>query len=507
MAVNAIFSWIIKKRIHQIDLFKKYPLEVQDEWFWRLIESGSDTDWGRQHCFKDIESYEDFKKRVPLQDYNTLKPYIDLMISGQQQVLWNSEVKWFAKSSGTTSDKSKFIPISIESLEDCHYKGGKDLISVYYNLYPNANLYGGKHLVVGGSSSSNSFGEDSYFGDLSAIIVKNLPFWVEQRRTPSREIALMENWEEKVLEIASSTIHEDVSLVTGVPSWTLVIFNKVLEITGKKHIHEVWPNLECFMHGGVKFEPYRDAFEKILPHRMNYIESYNASEGYFGIQDQLHSNDLLLMLDYGIFFEFIPMSSFDGLNSKEVCSLADVEIGVNYAVVITTNGGLWRYIIGDTIQFTEKFPFRFLITGRTAQFINAFGEELVVANTDQAIAKASLLTNAQIRDYSAAPVYMNGDSSGGAHEWLVEFEIEPESMERFAFHLDAELKKLNSDYEAKRVADIALGKPIVRKLPYGTFEYWLKSKGKLGGQHKVPRLSNERKIIEEIWSLCVSEFS
>jgi hypothetical protein len=505
--MNAIFSWIIKKRIHQIDLFKKYPLEVQDEWFWRLIESGSDTDWGRQHHFKEIESYEDFKNRVPLQDYNTLKPYIDRMVSGEQQVLWNSEVKWFAKSSGTTSDKSKFIPVSVESLEDCHYKGGKDLLSIYYNNYAEANLYGGKHLIVGGSSTPRSIGEDSYFGDLSAIIVKNLPFWVEQKRTPSREIALMDNWEEKVLEIAKNTIREDVSLVSGVPSWTLVIFNKVLEITGKKHIHEVWPNLECFMHGGVKFEPYREAFQKLLPNRMNYIESYNASEGYFGIQDQIISTDLLLMLDYGIFFEFIPMRSFDGLNSKEVCSLADVEIGINYALVITTNGGLWRYIVGDTIQFTEKFPFRFVITGRTAQFINAFGEELVVANTDQAIAKACSLTQAQIRDYSAAPVYMDGEASGGAHEWLVEFEIAPESMENFAFHLDEELKKLNSDYEAKRTADIALGKPIVRKLPHGTFEFWLKSKGKLGGQHKVPRLSNERKIIEEIWSLCVSELS
>jgi hypothetical protein len=505
--MNAIFSWIIKKRIHQIDLFKKYPLEVQDEWFWRLIESGSDTDWGRLHHFKDIDSYEDFKNRIPLQDYNTLKPFIDRMVEGEQQVLWNSEVKWFAKSSGTTSDKSKFIPISVESLEDCHYKGGKDLLSIYYNNYPEANLYGGKHLVVGGSSTPCKITEDSYSGDLSAIIVKNLPYWVEQKRTPSREIALMDNWEEKVLEIAKNTIREDVSLVSGVPSWTLVIFNKVLEITGKKHIHEVWPNLECFMHGGVKFEPYREAFQKLLPNRMNYIESYNASEGYFGIQDQILNTDLLLMLDYGIFFEFIPMRSFDGLNSKEVCSLADVEIGVNYAVVISTNGGLWRYIIGDTIQFTEKQPFRFVITGRTAQFINAFGEELVVANTDQAIAKACSLTKAQIRDYSAAPVYMDGAASGGAHEWLVEFEHEPESMDDFSFHLDEELKKLNSDYEAKRTADIALGKPIVRKLPHGTFEFWLKSKGKLGGQHKVPRLSNERKIIEEIWSLCVSEFS
>lgn len=507
MSVNAIFSWIIKKRIHQIELFKQYPLEVQEEWFWRLIESAAQTVWGEEHGYSEIGSYEDFKRSVPLQDYNSLKPYIDRMIAGEQQVLWASEVKWFAKSSGTTSDKSKFIPVSVESLEDCHYKGGKDLISVYYNLYPNANLYGGKHLVVGGSSSANSFGEDSYFGDLSAIIVKNLPFWVEYKRTPSREIALMDNWEEKVMEIALNTIHDDVCLVSGVPSWTLVIFNKILEITGKKNIHEIWPNLECFMHGGVKFEPYREAFQKLLPNRMNYIESYNASEGYFGIQDQVHSSDLLLMLDYGIFFEFIPMRSFDGLDSKEICSLADVEIGVNYAVVISTNGGLWRYIVGDTIQFTEKHPFRFVITGRTAQFINAFGEELVVANSDQAIALACSLTNSQIRDYSAAPVYMSGEATGGAHEWLLEFEREPESIEQFIYHLDEELKKLNSDYEAKRAGNIALGRPIVRKLPYGSFEFWLKSKGKLGGQHKVPRLSNERKIIEEILNLCAAELS
>ena len=376
--MNAIFSWIIKKRIHQIELFKKYPFEVQEEWFWRIIESASETDFGKKHSFSQITSYEDFKTFVPLNDYNTLKPYIDRMISGEQKVLWNSDVKWFAKSSGTTSDKSKFIPVSVESLGDCHYKGGKDLLSIYYNNYADANLYGGKHLIVGGSSTPRSIGEDSYFGDLSAIIVKNLPFWVEQKRTPSKEIALMDNWEEKVLEIAKNTIHEDVSLVSGVPSWTLVIFNKILELTGKKNIHEVWPNLECFMHGGVKFEPYKDAFQKLLPGRMNYIESYNASEGYFGIQDQVHISDLLLMLDYGIFYEFIPMSSFDGLNSKHVVSLENVEIGVNYALVISTNGGLWRYIIGDTIQFTETSPFRFIITGRTAQFINAFGEELIV---------------------------------------------------------------------------------------------------------------------------------
>lgn len=504
--MNAIFSWIIKKRIHQIELFKKYPLEVQDEWFWRIIESSLDTEFGVKYNFRDIKSYEDFKDSVPLQDFNSLKPYIDRMIAGEQHILWNSEVKWFAKSSGTTADKSKFIPVSIESLEDCHYRGGKDLLSIYYNNYPEANLFGGKHLVVGGSSTPRSIGEDSYFGDLSAIIVKNLPFWAEQRRTPSREIALMDDWEEKVVEIAKNTIQEDVSLVTGVPSWTLIIFNKVLEITGKKNIHEVWPNLECFMHGGVKFQPYRAAFEKLLPGRMNYIESYNASEGYFGIQDQIDSSDLLLMLDYGIFFEFIPMSAFDGLNSTKVLSIIDIEIGVNYALVISTNGGLWRYIIGDTIQFTQINPIRFVITGRTTQFINAFGEELIVGNTDIAIAEASRMCDAQIRDYSAAPNYMSADGQGGCHEWLVEFENDPEDLELFTRCLDKELKRLNSDYEAKRTGDIALGLPLVRKLPLGSFEKWLKTKGKLGGQHKVPRLSNERKIIEEILNLCPGDF-
>jgi hypothetical protein len=503
--MNALFSWIIKKRFHQIELFKKYPFEVQDEWFWRLIDSAKETIYGKLYQFQEIESYEDFKKFVPLSDYNTLKPFIDRLINGEQNVLWNSEVKWFAKSSGTTSDKSKFIPVSVESLEDCHYRGGKDLLSIYYNNYSDANLYGGKHLIVGGSSTPRSIGEDSYFGDLSAIIVKNLPFWVEQKRTPSKEIALMDNWEEKVLEIARNTIHEDVRLVSGVPSWTLVIFNKILELTGKKNIHEVWPNLECFMHGGVKFDPYREAFKKLLPGRMNYIESYNASEGYFGIQDQVESNDLLLMLDYGVFFEFIPMKSFNGLDSKEVVSIHEVELGVNYALVISTNGGLWRYIIGDTIEFTEKNPYRFVITGRTTQYINVFGEELIVANTDKAIAEASKKTNAQIRDYIAAPAYMSEKATGGRHEWLIEFEREPESLMEFAESLDENLKKLNSDYEAKRSGDIALGFPLVRKLPRGSFENWLKSKNKLGGQHKVPRLSNERKIIEEIWNSCLSE--
>ena len=504
MRMNAVFSWIIKKRIHQIELFKQYPFEVQEEWFWRLIETTEQTEWGQKYDYPTIDSYDDFKNRVPLQDYSTLKPWIDRMIAGESDVLWNSQIKWFAKSSGTTAAKSKFIPVSVESLEDCHFKAGKDLISIYYNTFEDANLYGGKHLVVGGSSTPTSIGDDSYFGDVSAIIMKNLPYWAEQKRTPSREIALMDNWEEKVVEMAKNTIQEDVTLVTGVPSWTLVIFNKILEITGKKHIHEVWPNLNCYMHGGVKFEPYREAFKKLLPEKINYVDVYNASEGFFGIQDQSDNTDLLLLLDYGIFFEFIPMRSFDGLNSKEVIPLNEVEIGVNYALVISTNGGLWRYIIGDTVQFTEENPFRFRVTGRTTQFINAFGEELIVANTDLAISEACVATEAQIRDYSAAPFYM-GNNERGAHEWLIEFEQAPNNMENFAFLLDENLKKLNSDYEAKRTADIALGPPKLSVLPKGAFDSWLKSKGKLGGQHKVPRLSNDRLIIEEILALCALE--
>lgn len=492
---------MMKKRIHQIDLFKKYPKDVQGELFDLMIEKGRSTKFGLMHELDKVTNYDDFKK-VPLHTYDDLKPWIDRAMNGEEDVLWPGETKWFAKSSGTTS-KSKLIPVTKESLEGCHYKGGKDLLAMYYENHPNRKLYNGKHLIIGGSAQINNLAADSYFGDLSAIIVKNLPWWAEIRRTPSKEIALMSEWEEKVEKMARSTIKEDVYIIAGVPSWTMVLAKKVLEISGKKNLKEVWPNLEMFMHGGVNFEPYRKEFEQLIPDpNMNYVETYNASEGFFGIQDEVNSDEMLLMLDYGIFFEFIPMSAYDGVNSTEICSINDVKIGENYAVVISTNGGLWRYILGDTIRFTSTTPYRFKITGRTKSFINCFGEELIVEHAERAVAEACARTNAQIRDYTAAPKYMQ-DHDSGAHEWLFEFEQYPDDLERFTLVLDEELRALNNDYDAKRYKNLILEKPIVNAVKGGTFDLWLRSNDKLGGQNKIPRLANNRKILEQI--LTVNE--
>jgi len=503
MPLNSLFSWIIKKRIHQIDLFKKYPFEVQEEVLQTLLERGAKTEWGQKYDYSQISSYSDFNQQVPLTDYELLEPYVKRLLKNEQALLWDSDIKWFAKSSGTMSARSKFIPVSKESLEECHYKGGKDLLSLYYNQIPDRKLYKGKHLILGGSAEINYLNSDSYFGDLSAIILKNMPWWAEIRRTPAKEIALMSEWEDKIERLAESTINQDIYILAGVPSWTLVLCNRILEITGKKHLREVWPNLELFMHGGVNFEPYRAQFSRLIPFdNMNYVETYNASEGFFGIQDDFAINELLLMLDYGTFFEFIPMAEFEGTESKTVLSLKEVELGVNYALVVSTNAGLWRYIIGDTIKFTNDQPYRFQITGRTKSFINAFGEELVVENAERAIRAACLATNAEIGEYTAAPIYMDGQKKGG-HEWLVEFKKTPDSLSTFAHELDTALKVLNSDYEAKRSADLSLMLPIINKAPEGLFEKWLKSRGKLGGQHKVPRLSNDRKLIEEIIGLAV----
>ena len=501
MPFNSIFSWLIKKRIHQIDLFKKYPVEVQEDVLKTLIQKSTDTEWGKKHSYSKIKSYEEYKTLVPLGDYETFLPFIDRQLKGETNILWEKEVKWFAKSSGTVSSKSKFIPVTKDSLYDCHYKGGKDLLGIYYNQVEDAKFYKGKMLGIGGSATVNSMTEGTYFGDLSAILVENMPWWAEFRRTPSKEIALMDEWEEKIEKLAQSTIHEDVTAIAGVPSWTLVLCHRVLEITGKNHLREVWPNLELFSHGGVSFEPYRAEFKKLIPFdNMHYLETYNASEGFFGIQDNLAKPDLLLMLDYGIFYEFIPMTAFNGIHSKSVIPLSEVKIGVNYAIVISTNGGLWRYIIGDTIKFTSIIPYRFLVTGRTKSFINAFGEELVVENAERAIAEACLKTGAQVKDYTVAPLFML-DGNKGRHEWLVEFNIKPESIETFTSILDNTLKTLNTDYEAKRQNDMSLQTPIVHVAPALTFDKWLKSNGKLGGQHKVPRLNNNRKIFDEIMTL------
>ncbi|WP_205677795.1 GH3 auxin-responsive promoter family protein [Brumimicrobium salinarum] len=500
MPFNTIFGWFIKKRIHQIDLFRKHPIEVQREWFERLIRSGRATVYGEKYNFNEIHNYTDFQEKVPLQDYEDVKIWVERSLKGEEDVLWPGETKWFAKSSGTTSDRSKFIPVTKDSLEDCHYKGGKDLLAIYYSHFPNTKLYRGKHLVVGGTAEQNTLRPDSYTGDLSSIILKNLPWWVEIKRIPSRETALMSEWEEKIEKLAEETMEEDVSSISGVPSWTLVLLNRILEKKGKKDIREVWPNLELLMHGGVSFKPYEKEFRSIIPHDdMHYIESYNASEGFFGIQDEV-GGDLLLMLDYGIFFEFIPMSKFAGTDSKEIIALKDVELNTNYAIVISTNGGLWRYILGDTVSFSSLDPFRVKVTGRTKHFINVFGEEVIVDNSDQAIRKACELTDATLKDYTACPIYMEEGKQGG-HEWIVEFSKDPKDFKLFTQFLDDELRKLNSDYDAKRTNNLTLNFPLIHKARSGLFDDWLKKKGKLGGQHKVPRLVNNREIFEDIIQL------
>ncbi len=463
----------------------------------KLIAAARYTEWGRKYDYASVKNYREFIERVPLQDYESLKPCINRIKQGEQNILWPTEIKWFAKSSGTTNDKSKFIPVSEEALEECHFKGGKDLLSIYCNNHPETKLFNGKILSLGGSHKINSFSNDSFYGDLSAILIQNLPFWIELFRTPGMAIALMDEWEEKIDRMARITMAEDVTNISGVPSWTLVLLRKILAISGKNNLLEVWPNLELFIHGAVNFTPYREQFQKLIPKNdMHYYETYNASEGFFGIQDQSGSDEMLLMLDYGIFYEFIEADELTGSHPKTY-SLNEVEINKNYAMVISTNAGLWRYIIGDTVMFTSLKPHRIRITGRTANFINAFGEELVIDNAEKAIAEACRITGSSVKDYTASPVYFS-DSENGAHEWLIEFEKCPLDLEDFAASLDTALKQLNSDYEAKRYHDMALRKPVIRKLEQDTFYKWLKSKNKLGGQHKVPRLANHRKYVDEI---------
>lgn len=486
----------MKKRLHQIELFIKYPHDVQDEWFNRLITSAKDTEWGKKFDYNSIKNPHQFRDRVPISDYESLEPYIDKIRNGKQNVLWNSEIKWFAKSSGTTNSKSKFIPVSNEALEDCHFKGGKDSLAIYFNNNPDSMLYEGKSLAIGGSHKLSEVNNESYYGDLSAILIQNLPFWAEFIRTPNLSVTLMDKWEHKIEKLAKITSKRNVTNISGVPSWTLLLLKRILEITGTSNIEEVWPNLELFAHGGVNFNPYREQFKKITPSNMNYIETYNASEGFFGIQDQSNSDEMLLMLDYGVYYEFLPTDQL-GLENPKTILLDQVELNKNYALIISTNAGLWRYLIGDTIKFTSLSPFRIQITGRTKNFINAFGEELIIENAEKALAVACEKSHAIITEYTAAPVYFKNNENA-AHEWLIEFEKEPNNIEYFNEILDNTLKSLNSDYEAKRYHDMVLRKPIVKTMPKNTFYNWLKQKGKLGGQNKVPRLSNDRKYVEEI---------
>ncbi len=494
--VNSVLNWWIKKRIHQIELFNKYPVDVQNEVFKKLITSARDTEWGKKYKYKSINSITDFTSRVPVSSYEDLKPMIDRLRKGEQNILWHEEITWFAKSSGTTAGKSKYIPVSPSALEECHFKGGKDMLAMYFDLYPKSQLFDGKSLVMGGSRNILEVSNTTYIeGDLSAILMHNLPFWAQFKRTPSLSIALMDEWENKLELMAESTMNHDVRSISGVPSWMLVLLRKILQKSGKKNLHDVWPNLEVFFHGGINFEPYREQYSSIIcSDRMAYSDTYNASEGFFAIQDQKDCSDLLLMLDYGIFYEFLPVGEISSTNGEPV-QLSEVETGVNYALIITTNAGLWRYMIGDTVVFTSLNPYRIRITGRVKNFINAVGEELIIDNAEKALAIACSKTGARISEYTAAPLF---DNEEVRHQWLIEFDIEPESHDFFNEAFDNALKSLNSDYEAKRYHNLVLKFPDVVNLKKNTFYKWMKKRNKLGGQNKVPRLSNDREYADEI---------
>ena len=492
---NSVASWFLKKRINQIELFKKFPNEVQQEVLRKLLVYNINTEVGKKYDFKSVKNYKDFSNRVDCVSYEQISENIERVRKGEQNIFWNTHIKWFAKSSGTTNAKSKFIPISYESLDDCHYKAGKDMLSLYFNNNEDSQLLAGKCLRLGGS---REIYEDnmSYYGDLSAIMIDNLPFWAELSSTPSQKTSLIPEWEEKVKAIVKESLNQKVTSFAGVPSWMMVLLNNVLKETMKENILEVWENSEVYFHGGVNFEPYRELYKNLFPSKkFKYYEIYNASEGFFAIQDQNNSSELLLMLDYGIFYEFIPTD-----NTDKIIPLSEVELNKNYAIVITTNSGLWRYKIGDTVKFTSLNPYRIKVTGRTKHFINAFGEELIIENAEISLAKAAEENNCRIKDYTAAPIYMSSDKTG-RHEWLIEFIKEPMDLENFTKTLDENLKKINSDYEAKRYKNSTIKAPKVVKARSNLFYDWLSSKKKLGGQNKIPRLSNSRDYIEELKSL------
>lgn len=497
--VNSIASWILKKRIHQIDLFRKYPNEVQNDVFLSLIKANEKTLLGKQYDYASIKSYETFSERVPIYTYEEFEPFIERTRRGENNIFWSEPIRWFAKSSGTTNAKSKFIPVSNEALENCHYKAAKDLLCLYLNNNENSQLFTGKGLRLGGSKQLYE-DNNTIFGDLSAILIDNMPFWAEFSSTPSNKTSLMAEWETKMNAIIKEVQQENVTSFMGVPSWMLVLFNKIIQETGKESLLDLWPNAEVYFHGGVSFEPYRDQYQKLLPSGdFKYYEIYNASEGFFAIQDQNGCNELLLMLDYGIFYEFIPMDTF-GTSAQRIISLRDVEIGKNYAMLITTNAGLVRYLIGDTVRFTSLLPYRIKITGRTKHHINVFGEELMVENTDRALAKACALFQVEIAEYTVAPIFMVGKEKG-AHEWMIEFTKAPQDLMKFAEVLDRCIQEVNSDYEAKRYNNMTLNPLVLHQARKGLFYDWLKESDKLGGQHKVPRLSNERKLMEDLLAL------
>jgi len=494
--LSPAISRLARLRLWRVQNWISFPVAAQRNVLQNLVTQAQYTEFGRKYSYSKLFTIKDFKKRVPIHEYDDIRPYILRMMNGEENVLWNTPINWFAKSSGTTSSKSKFIPISEESLKETHFKASKDVLTNYYKNFPESDLLTGKSLVVGGSHQVNAVNEEIQYGDLSAVLMQNTPFWGHWIRTPELSIALLDEWESKIEKLAQTTINENVTSLAGVPTWTIVLIKRILEISGKKTLKEVWPNLELYIHGGVSFTPYREQLQKLVGASINYLEIYNASEGFFAAQNMPDADGMLLFADHGIFYEFMPVEEYGNPNAKTF-GLDQVKLHTNYALVISTNGGLWRYLVGDTIQFTSLRPFKIKVTGRLKHYMNAFGEEVIVDNADEAIAIASAKTNAIVSDYTAAPVFFS-ERENGAHEWLIEFDRLPDNMDEFITALDGALKSVNSDYEAKRYKNIALRIPLVHVIEKGTFRQWLKQKGKLGGQHKVPRLSNERKLIDEI---------
>ena len=496
--INSIGGLVMKSRIEDLENTVNNPYETQQEVLTQLLETARDTSYGKKYGFGSIKNYEQFKRSIPLNDYQDLVPFIDQLLKGEQNVLWPTPIKWFAKSSGTTGGKSKVIPVSTEGLEQCHYQGGRDMLALYFRNYPDAKIFTGKNLSIGGSQETNYSEKNGFYtGNISAIVMKNLPFWAQFGRTPGLEVAMMNDWEEKIRKIAEITVQQKVTSLAGSPMWILLLLQHIIKEQKIEYIQDIWPDLEVFFHGSVSFAPYRPLFENLDKNKsLRYLEIFNATEGFFGLQDQKDDSSLLLMLNYGIFYEFIPEKEFN-LENPKVIPLDEVEKGKNYSMVISTNSGLWRYKIGDTIKFTSTSPYRFIISGRTKHCINVFGEDLFAEHAEKAVSVACRKTDAVLRDFTAAPFFYDR-SKKGYHEWIIEFDKSPSNHKEFTAILDEELGNLNDDYASKRKRDIAIEAPVVREMPSGTFYEWLKRKGKLGGQHKVPRLSNSREFVEEL---------
>ena len=499
--ISKCASIFYRNRLRTIDSYRRETDKFQHAQLSMLLKYAARTEWGRRYDFKNIHDYATFAGRIPIQTYDTLKPFIERMVNGEENILWPSKVRWYAKSSGTTNDKSKYLPVTPEILKYCHYRGGYDTVGLYLRNNPQSKFFSKKGVIVGGSHSPAALNQKAHCGDLSAVLIQNIPSWVNLIRIPEKRVILMNEWETKIKAVVEQTWCKDVGSISGVPSWILTLIKAVLKRAGKESLTDVWPNLEVFFHGGVNFEPYRKQYESLIPsEKMHYMELYNASEGFFGIQDDPADSSMLLMLDYGVFYEFIPMNELDRTDNPSVLPLEEVKVGENYAMVISTIGGLWRYKIGDTVRFTSQFPHKIEISGRTNHFINAFGEELMVDNAEKGIQMACLQTGAEIHGFTAAPLFML-DKANGRHQWLIEFEKAPASIKKFAEVLDQALQSLNSDYEAKRYKEVSLQLLEIIPARAGLFLDWLKMKGKLGGQHKVPRLSNDRKMIDELLAL------